>query len=510
MDRRIRILGLFLVVCFGVLVVQLNNLQVRQAPALDRSSDQPVTASNPFELPRGEIVTADGIVLALSKPSADLYGEQRVYPKGNEYTDVTGYYDVVDTSNLYGMEAEYDAYLEQHSIDNAGGLKGVLTQQDGTDTVVTTILSKLQNTAVVALRNYSSGAVVAIDPQTGALLAFYGKPTYDPNVFASHDQAAVHKAYNALVNAPGQPLDTFPTQYLAHPGSTFKVITTAAIFDHQPALATQIWPRQSSVKIPQTDLLLHNFGSESCGGGLAQVLASSCDTAYAQIGVKLGAESLSAEAESFGLNSRPPIDLPSAEISSGCFPPIGIAPSTNPDCPSGTDNSIGGNNVPGTAYSAIGQENVSESALEDAMVAATIGDGGKMMTPHLMERIVDGSGNVVDRYTPKVWRTATSAATADQVRNLMLGVALPGGTAQGVFPAGLHVAAKTGTAEVGTNDCSTNWMIATAPAGPGDTPSIAVAVVVPYQGGTACDGTGAEIAGPVAAQMLEAYLGTGS
>ena len=90
----------------------------------------------------------------------------------------------------------------------------------------------------------------------------------------------------------------------------------------------------------------------------------------------------------------------------------------------------------------------------------------------------------------------------------MLGVALDG-TAVGVFPPNLHVAAKTGTAEVGTNNCSTNWMIATAPAGPGDTPGIAVAVVVPYQPGTACDGTGAEIAGPIAAKVLEAALGEG-
>ena len=290
MDRRIRILGLFIVVCFGVLVAQLNNLQVHQASALNNSPYQPSTANNPFQLPRGEIVTADGIVLASSTPSS-TFGEQRSYPKGAEYTDVTGYYDVVDSARPYGVEAEYNAYLDQHAIDDAGGLRGLLTQQSGTDTVVTTVLSKLQNTAQAALARYTRGAVVAIDPRSGALLAFYGKPTYDPNLFASHDRAAVEKAYTALSQSPLQPLDTFPTQYLAHPGSTFKVITTSAIFDHKASLAQMHWPIVSSVSLPQTNLLLANFQGEACGGNLAQVLAASCDTAFGKIGVSLGADS---------------------------------------------------------------------------------------------------------------------------------------------------------------------------------------------------------------------------
>jgi peptidoglycan glycosyltransferase len=288
------------------------------------------------------------------------------------------------------------------------------------------------------------------------------------------------------------------TNYPIAPGSTFKVITTSAMFDHDPSLLTIDVPYTDALAIKGTDLLLHNYGGETCGGVLAVILAQSCDTAYAKIGTLLGATSLYDEATAFGFDQVPPIDLPQGEVAASNFP---------------TPASFAGN-LPGVAYSAIGQENVSETALQDALVASAIADNGTIMKPHVMANIVSDVGQVVDSYTPTPWLKATSPSTAKAVRTLMLGVTSYAlhGTAAGVFappefPTNT-VAAKTGTAET-VNGCSADWLIATAPAGPGQKPTVAVAAVLPYQSGLTCSDTGAVAAGPRVAEVLAAALAEG-
>jgi peptidoglycan glycosyltransferase len=507
MDRRIRVLALFLVGCFALLIAQLDNIQIRQAPTLNAKTAYQAQTSqlSPFNEPRGEIVTADGVVIARSVATHDAELEQRIYPDGSLYTDITGYYDTTGFAAPQGIEASYDSDLQPHPA-TASDLHELLTEQSGTDSVVTTVISSIQQAAATALAHYSAGAVVVLDPATGAVLAMYGKPTFDPNVLASHDAAAVTKAFAALDPSSGSsPLINYATGQEFNPGSTFKVITTSAIFDDDPAIAGMTFKPVAKISLPETNKTLQNFGGEVCGGDLAEVLAKSCDTAYAQIGLLLGAENLASEASAFGFNVAPPIDLPAAEVAEPCFPPVGTATSSNPECPAGVV-AIGSANKPGIAYSAIGQENVKETALEDAMVAAAVANGGTMMVPHLMSRVVNSAGAIVSTFSPRVWRQATSADTAAQVLELMRGV-VTGGTASAVgFPPADHVAAKTGTAETGTSGCSTNWLIATAPADPEDTPRVAVAAVVPYQAGTTCDGTGAEFAGPIVKSVLAAAL----
>lgn len=511
MDRRIRLVFAALIACFSLLFLQLNNLQVRQASALDASPYQPPPpgATDPYAKPRGDIVTADGHVIATEVASHknDGLGPIRRYPYGTLFAHVTGYFDVVDSSAT-GLEGYYNSYLVKHQA-KASNLKGLLTEQAGTDTVATTILYSLQKVAADALAPYPDGAVVAIDPSTGAILAMYGKPTFNPNKMASHDPKAVANYYKSLNPASGaSPLVNPAVGRTYPPGSTFKIITTSAIFDHKPKIETQVFPNLTALKLPETNLRLHNFAGERCGGALAVVLAVSCDTAYAKIGLELGAKNLEAEARAFGFNKPPPIDLPSSEVATPCFPPVENTPYDVPSCPPASTSAIGPNNRPGIAYSAIGQENVSESALQDALIAATIANRGVMMTPHLMGAIVNNQGQVVTAYHPHAYRTATSSDTADAVRQLMVGVA-DHGTAAGLFPPSIHAAAKTGTAEQGTSGCSSTWLVATAPAGPGDTPKIAVAAVVPSQSAIGCSETGAGIAGPIVAKVVDAYLGVG-
>lgn len=509
MDRRIRILAVILVGCFLALFVQLNNFQVRMSSDLKAKSTayglSPV--ANPFNQPRGEIVTSDGYVIAKSTPTKDQYAEQRSYPLGSLFGNITGYFDQVDQAAPYGIEAEYNSYLTYHQ-DTLPGLAGVLTTTSGTDSVVLTISKKLQQVAESAIAAGCPGepggcqegaGVVAFDPQNGDILAMYGTPTYDPNLLASHNSTEVASAYKELSNpTPGpyrksgegnSPLINYPTQQEIAPGSTMKVITTSAMFDHDLSLTTKTWPYESSTSIPDTSSRLSNFAGEVCGGSLVIIIEKSCDTAYANIGLQLGGQSLVDEAQAFGFNSQPPLDLPSSEVSAASIP---SAASLNAD-------------MPFLAYSAIGQGDVKESALTDALVTGAIADNGKIMAPHLLSSIVSQTGQIVETYKPHVWKTATSAATATQVRALMRDVA-NSGTAAGVFPANLHIAAKTGTAETGSTGCSANWMVAMGPADPRDTPSVAVAAVIPYQPGLSCGETGAQVAGPIVAQVIEAAI----
>jgi len=480
--------------------VQLNNLQVRLAPSLKSSHFQPTLNADPFAHPRGEIVSADGAVLAKSTPTNDGYGELRSYPLGPLFADITGYYDAVNAAAPRGIENEYDRYLTYHQASSST-LRQLLTSQNGTDSVVLTTSEALQKVAEQALASgcpgqvggcQAGGAVVAIDPRNGAVLAMYGNPTYDPNVLSVHDLAKVNKSFQALDHPPRgagySPLINYATGQLVAPGSTMKVVTTSAIYDHDTSLLTSKWPSLRETPIKGTDKLLANFNHEICGGDLAMVLATSCDTAFARIGESLGAANLVKEANAFGFNETPPIDLPEGDVAAPQFPSTAELD----------------NDIPFIAYSAIGQGNVKSSALSDALVAAAIGDGGTIMVPHFLAHVVNGTGGLVTSYQPQVWKQATSASTASSVRALMRGV-VESGTARGVFRSDLHVAAKTGTAETAAG-CSANWMIATAPADPTDTPTVAVAAVIPYQQGLSCGDTGATVAGPIVAKVLSAAL----
>ena len=496
MNRRIRVLALVLVVCFVLLFAQLNNLQVREASQLQAKSNQLIlSVPTGYSSPRGEILSSDGAVLAYSTKTPAGY--VRHYPYGSLFADITGYYDSVQAADPYGVEDEYNSYLVQHQ-SKPKGLAGVLAQDKGTDSVVLTLSLPLQRVAEKALGGFL-GAIVATDPQNGDILAMYSNPTYDPNGLSSLDPAANQRYYNSVANdrpnkAWGGALLNSATNYPIAPGSTFKVITTSAMFDHDRSLLTFYSPYTDALTIKGTDLLLHNYGGETCGGVLTVILAQSCDTAYAEMGVKLGVTRLYDEATAFGFDQVPPIDLPQGEVAASNFPtPASFAA-----------------NLPGIAYSAIGQEDVSETALQNALIASAIGDNGTIMKPHVMANIVSDVGQVVDTYGPSSWRKATSSGTANAVRTLMIGVTSYAlhGTAQGVFRPGITVAAKTGTAET-VNGCSADWLIATAPAGAGQTPTVAVAAVLPFQPGLTCSDTGAVAAGPRVAEVLEAALAEG-
>lgn len=491
MGRRIRWLGLALVVCFALVLFQLTNIQFRQANALANSPDNPRTIAAAADNPRGDILAANGQVLATSvKASGQCGGKeyQRTYPASTAslFADVVGY-----DSPLYGtfgVEYEYNAQLSAHQQPPAslGQLLGGAPTT--TDNVTLTLSPSLQALAASELAG-RDGAVVVLDPSTGAIEAMYANPTYDPNLLASPSCAIETQGRQAFLApdaygfSPQSPL-TYRDDVA--PGSTFKVVTTTAVYNLDPSLSNFVFPPAESLKLPNSNQVLNNDGDTVCGGTIAQMLPVSCDPGYGALGLTLGGATLSKQAQLFGFDSVPPIDLPDAVAS--YFPP---ASSFTP-------------NDPFAAYDAIGQEDVRVTALQNALDAAAVADNGTIMTPHVMAEITGSQGNIVTRYTPTVWRQAMSAQAASQVNTLMQTVVSAGdGTAHGCFPASLDVAAKTGTAQAPLNgvEYTDDWMIAFAPA---NDPKVAVAAVVPFQSYSA---TGAAVAGPILNAMISAALG---
>jgi len=498
MGRRIRWVGVIMVVCFGLVIVQLVNIQFVKAHQLASSPNNPREAALKYNNPRGTIYAAGGTVLAKSVRATPgqykyPYHYIREYPDGPLYAGIVGY-----DSPLYygtaGIEEEYDAQLSAHS-EGPQNLSQLIFRQATpltTDDVTLTIQPSLQQAAWDALTTLppganKDGAVVVLDPATGAVEAMVSNPTFDPNALVNPSVAAEVFAHGGYVSQDHEgfyPLLPIATGERFAPGSTFKVVTSTAAYNLKPSLANFDYPYMACQSFPDSNKPLCDE-SGPCGGTMTTMLPASCDPGYGELGVQLGVPILQEQAELFGYNSTPGIDLPA------------VVPSVFPTLPSGSQALL--------AYSAIGQYNVAATALQNAMVAAGIANGGVVMTPHLMSQIRGSQGNLVETYSPKPMpRTATPQA-ATQVTDLMKRVAVDG-TAAGVgFPSYLCVAVKTGTAQTSPTQLETEtWMIGFAPA---NDPKVAVAVVVPEQ---TIASDGAEVAGPIMKAVLEAAVPPGS
>jgi penicillin-binding protein A len=488
-SRRLRILATIILVLFAVIVAQSANIQFFRSPALIASPNNPSNLDPSVQYPRGEIFAANGAVLAYSRQqNVPLYPYRRIYPDGSLTSGVVGF-----ASRYYGVggiEEEYNSFLESHP-QSPQSFEQLLAPTSAADSVTLTLEPALQQVARAAMGK-TDGAAVVIDPKTGAILALYSNPNYNPVPLTSPnidvETAARHLYFKPDANGFA-PLGLLATQETFPPGSTFKVITTAAAAVSKPADLLKDFNSTleggACAKLPDSNIPLCNSGHLPCGGDVAEMLPPSCDPGYALLGLDLGADYMFKAATSFGYDSTPPIDLP------------GTAASYFPTAASFA------NNLPFLAYSSIGQGNVRATALQDALVAAAIGNDGVEMTPHLMSYITGPDGKVVKRYKDSVWKTPLTPTQAQVIVPLMEKVvSAPNGTAAGVgFPAQYDVAAKTGTAQTGNKKKNTDdWLIAFAPA---TDPTIAIAVVVPLQ---PTPDFGATIAGPIVKALMDAYF----
>ena len=485
MGKRIRIIAMLMTVLFAVVLVQAANVQFRQAKKLADSPNNPRNIEARLSQTRGDILAGDGSLLAQSiRTPHSTYKYKRIYPQGSLFGQITGF----DSANygLWGIESQYNSFLVSHK-QPATSLSQLLNPTTTTDSVQLTVLPALQQLAASQLAG-RNGAIAAINPVTGDVEAMYSNPNYDPNGLASPVAAVEQLTWAAAIqrNAAGYaPLTAMAFQTPFPPGSTFKVVTTSATYDHRPDLVNKSYPQKATISLPNSPQTLSNDNGGTCGGTIAEMLPPSCDTGYALLGMDLGAQVLWEQATAFGFDQRPPLDIPGVAISN--FP-----------TPAQLQNGLAY-----VAYSAIGQYNVRATALQNALDAAAIANAGVVMSPHLLKNIRDSQGNLVETYKDHPWLTATTPQTAASVSSLMQEV-VKAGTASGVgFLPQDQVAAKTGTAQTGLTNVSTStddWMIAFAPA---SHPVIAIAVIIPDQAQSA---TGAEVAGPVMKCMIEGSL----
>lgn len=491
MSAQIRKVGIGLLLAFAALFLQLNYIQIWAAEEIASNPNNIRALIAEYAVKRGDIETHDGVLVATTRTTKGRYKYERVYPEGDLYAHIVGYKSLV-----YGetrLEAAFDEQLQgKTAVQSMQDLEDTLSggEEQGDDLRLT-IHSRLQEQARELLGG-RDGAIVALNPQTGEVRAMWSNPTYDPNPLASHDTKEVRRYRQTLdPNSRTSPLISRATSRSFAPGSTFKVVTTAAAlesgyrpddtFPDPAALLPCEGPRETGDPcIPQTDQDLTNFTRTACTGGgqidLFTALEVSCDTTYALLGMDVY-EELRGTAEGMGFNEPIPFD-------------VGTEASTFPD--------VGDDNIPFRAFAGIGQGDVSATPLQMALVAATIANDGVVPRPRLVRQVIDPSGGIVEPFSPETLGRAVSSETAARVNEMMQAVVVSG-TGTGAQIDGVAVAGKTGTAQTVPGESPHAWFIAFAPA---DDPQLAVAVIV-ESSSAGSEATGGAIAAPLAKQLLE-------
>jgi penicillin-binding protein A len=397
---------------------------------------------------------------------------------------VTGFY-----SYLYGRGGiELTMNSELNGSDPSMAFRRIIDvisnrpQQGGSVTL--TLNAAAQQAAYKGLGS-KTGAVVAIEPKTGKILAMATTPSYDPNRLASHDSTKVDAAWKSLTEDKDRPLSNRAAQELYPPGSTFKLITAAAALSSGKYTPETKVNSPAELPLPQTTVPLVNEDGKNCGGSnnatLTIALRYSCNTAYGGIGLALGPDALREQAAKFGFGSRPLAELPSVATSQ--FP--------------------GDPNEPQTAQSAIGQFDVRATPLQMAMVAAGIANKGELMKPYLVQSVRTPDLKTVSETKPESLHQAVTPEVAAQLTAMMVDV-VNNGTGKPGQISGVQVAGKTGTAQTSKDRPPYAWFTAFAPA---NDPKIAVAVLIEKAGVARDDIAGGKLAAPIAKSVMEAVLG---
>ncbi|GAA1483552.1 peptidoglycan D,D-transpeptidase FtsI family protein [Brachybacterium fresconis] len=479
MNKPLRHVWLVVSVLFVLLFTSTTYFQVIAQDRLNANSQNLRTTYNEYGRHRGPIVV-DGDPIATSTASGDTYGYLRSYDPGAMYAPVTGYYSVV-----YGFSG-----IERALNDTLSGeadalfyhrISAILSGEQGRGaTVELTLDSAAQEAAWDALDG-RRGSVVALDPDTGAVLAMVSSPSYDPNRLASHDTAAVQDAWSELNDDPDRPLtnraiggDLYP------PGSAFKLVTAAAALETGDYTAETVIPGPGTYQLPNSSAVMNNHaagGTEPCGpddeSTLAEALRQSCNTSFAKLGVSIGEQQLTQTAQEFGFGQR-------LEI------PLSVTPS-----------SIGSDlDDAQLATTSIGQYEDRVTPLQMAMVAGAMANDGVVMEPQLVSAVRTNDLSTVAELSPTELGQPLSASNAAQMREMMVGVVEDGtGTAAAID--GVEVGGKTGTAEWGEDRAPHSWFVGY---GQQDDQKIAVAVLVEE------GGYGSRTAAPISRDVMEAVF----
>ena len=488
MNTPVRRIALAVMGMIVLLMANLTYVQVVKAGDYRNDARNQRVLLAEYSRQRGQI-SASGQVLAQSVETGDRLRFQREYPDGPVYSTVTGFYSVLYSSS--GVERSMDEVLNGNDDRLfARRLSDLITGRDPSGgSVVLTVDPAVQQAAYDALtsRDYA-GAVVALRPQTGQILAMVSTPTYDPNKLASHSSEDQTSAWARFNDAEPPVLTNRTISETYPPGSTFKLIDTAAALQNGYTPDSQL-TAASEITLQDTATKLENFAGTACGTGatasLRDALARSCNTAFAELGAQLGEDKIRAQAQAFGVGAAPPAI------------PMTVAPSTLGDIP----------DTASLQQSSIGQRDVRFTPLQNAMIVAAIANGGQVMAPYLVQQVLSPTLDVLDETQPDRLGRAMPADVAKTLTDLMIGA--ENRTQGGGKITGVQIAAKTGTAEHGTDPKATpphNWYVAFAPA---EDPQIAVAVLVENGGDRSLEATGGSRAAPIGRAVIAAGLRSG-
>ena len=495
MNKPIRNLAVACMLLFVALLVNASYVQYWEADELTSLSQHPDNKrvrDAEFSRERGAILVR-GKAAAESNESDDAFKFQRVYPRGAEYAHLTGYYS--RDWGLGGVEASQNSILS--GSDSKLFVNRVIDLVDNKSpkggSVTLTVDPDAQRAAydgLKALGENVQGAVVAIEPSTGKILAMVSSPSFNPDRLASHDFNEVGEAKQRLEENKLSPLNNRAIEEVLPPGSTFKLVTAAAALDSGRYTPDTEVPGGARLDLPQTDTDLVNHTGGGCGGDkitLTRALEVSCNVSFGDVGMKVGADKLRDTAEKFGFGKRAFNDLDDAitRQSLSRFP-------EDPDPPQ-------------TALSSIGQFDVATTPLQMAMVAAGIANDGVVMRPYLVDEIKSPKLDVIGKTEPEPMpdQPAMSSSAARDLTQMMVSV-VDNGTARTAQIPGVEVAGKTGTAQSSPDRPPYAWFVSSAPA---ETPAVSVAVLVQDAGVARDEISGSGLSAPIAKAIMEAVIG---
>ena len=482
MNRELKRVSVVMLIMFLALFAAATVIQVAQADSLASDSRNTRTLYDSFRAQRGPIMAGE-TVLAQSVPVDDDFRFLRQYTNPLVYAPVTGFFTL--NQGLSGIELSENSYLTgSNSSQFLEQLNSILTGRPTQGAAVTlTIRPDVQQAAWDALGNYQ-GAVVVTEVATGKILAMVSKPSFDPNLLAGHNFEAVIEYYNALDNDPAQPLINRPIGALNPPGSTFKLVTAAALLESGLYTPDSTVENRARLPLPGTDVEIRNSDGKTCGPGdqvtLFTAVSLSCNVPLAEFGMALGYKPIVDMAKKFGFNQTFDVPMTSAR---SYLPQV--------------------MDEPQTALAAFGQFDVRATPLQVALVSAAIANGGVEMYPTLIEGITASDLRPISSFTPREYSRPISAETAAQL-TAMMQASVSNGAATNASIENVSVAGKTGTAENGPDEPYTLWFTGFAPAD--SEPKYAITVVVENGGGMGTTGYGNLIAAPIARAVLEAVL----
>ncbi|RKO67285.1 peptidoglycan D,D-transpeptidase FtsI family protein [Desulfofundulus salinus] len=475
MKTNIRRLSYLILGSFVLLSLYIGYINVFLGPALATDPHNRRLAAYEANVHRGTIYDRRGTVLAKSQEG------RRSYPLGKDAAQVVGF--ISQRYGRTGLESAYDRYLlamtDEDKIEVI--IDRLLGRPRVGNDVVVTLDARLQQLAMRLLGN-RRGAVVALDPRNGEILALASSPSYDPNAIGQpagrSPDGNVLTVYDLLQQDKGAPLLNRATQGAYPPGSTFKLITAAGALTTNPEVIKRIFNCQGSLIIDGFRL-----GDTAAHGEVdfRRALAVSCNTTFARLGLEMGAKRFYQTARAFGLTVNPWAGGPQ-EVA---YRPGTLTPPERM-------------NKPQLGSSAIGQGEVLVNPFQMALVAAAIANDGVIMRPHLLARVQDPQGGVLLQSAPRPWLTAVSPEVAGVIKEAMVDVVREG-TGRGAALPGITVAGKTGSAQ-NPKGGTHAWFVGFAPA---ERPRVVVAVIVEN------GGAGGVVAAPIAREMIRAVLTAG-